>query len=126
MIVESLTKLKDRKGTSRQALLKYIMENYKVSKDVEKVRVPLKLALKKGIAVGTLKMARETGKGSSSYRVGEKPKVKKPAAKKVKKPVAKKSSAKPKKMATKPAAKKPAAKKPAAKKPVAKKAAAKK
>merc|ERR1719402_166087 len=99
MIVESLTKLKDRSGTSRQVLLKYIMENYKVSKDIEKVRVPLKLALKKGVSVGTLKMAREAGKGSASYKVGEKFKEKKPL-KKVKKPSVK-ESAKPKKKVTK-------------------------
>merc|ERR1719402_2023120 len=99
MIVESLTKLKDRSGTSRQVLLKYIMENYKVSKDIEKVRVPLKLALKKGVSVGTLKMARDAGKGSASYRVGEKFKEKKPL-KKVKKPSVK-ESAKPKKKVTK-------------------------
>lgn len=58
MIVETLVKLKDRKGTSRQALLKYIMENYKVNKDVEKVHVLLRLALPRGVAAGTLKMAR--------------------------------------------------------------------
>merc|ERR1711874_946942 len=114
---------KDRTGSSRQAIAKYICANYKV--DAAKAGVPLRLALKKGVAAGTLKMGGAAGKkGAGCFKIGEKAKVdkkKKPAAKKAKKP-AKKAAKKP---AAKKAAKKPAAKKPAAKKPAAKKAAKK-
>ena len=147
MIAAAITTLKDRTGSSRQAILKYVCANYKV--DAAKAAVQVRLALKKGLAAGTLKHAKATpGKGAGSFKIGEKakvekkkvvkkPKAKKPAAKKAKKPAAKKVAKKPaakkaakkpaaKKAAKKPAAKKPAAKKPAAKKPAAKKPAAKK
>merc|ERR1711973_86155 len=121
MIAAAISALKDRSGSSRQAILKYICANYKV--DAAKAAVHLRMALKRGVAAGSLKMARASGKGAGSYRLGEKakaakkPKAKKPAAKKAaKKPAAKKAAKKPAaKKAKKPAAKK-AAKKPAAKK----------
>merc|ERR1711981_579335 len=119
MIAAAITTLKDRTGSSRQAILKYICANYKV--DAAKAAVQVRLALKRGVAKGALKMARASGKGAGSYKVV---KVEKP--KKAKKAAAKKAK-KPKKAAKKPAAKK-AAKKPAkkaAKKPAAKKAAPK-
>merc|ERR1712054_74524 len=125
MIAAAITALKDRTGSSRQAILKYICANYKV--DAAKAAVQIRLALKRGVAKGALKMARASGKGAGSYKLvkvekpkkTKKPKAKKPkAAKKAKKPAAKKTK-KPKKAAKKPAAKK------AAKKPV-KKAAPKK
>ena len=135
MIVAAITALKHRGGSSRQAILKYVQDTYKVG---ESANTHLKLALKRGVAGGALKQVKGTG-ASGSFKVGEKPKVpkkkpaKKPAAKKpaAKKPAAKKAAPKKKpaaKKATpkkKPAAKKAAPKKPAAKKP-AKKAAAKK
>merc|ERR1712212_361409 len=129
MIAAAITSLKDRTGSSRQAILKYICANYKV--DAAKAAVQVRLALKRGVAKGALKMARASGKGAGSYKVVKVKKPKKPKAKKpkkvkkaAKKPAAKKAK-KPKKAAKKPAAKKPAAKK-AAKKPAAKKAAPKK
>merc|ERR1712050_50399 len=132
MIAAAITALKDRTGSSRQAILKYICANYKV--DAAKAAVQIRLALKRGVAKGALKMARASGKGAGCYKVVkvEKPKkvkkAKKPKAKKpkkaAKKPAAKKAAKKPKKAAKKPAKK--AAKKPAAKKPAAKKAAPKK
>merc|ERR1712072_1018361 len=133
MIAAAVTALKDRTGSSRQAILKYICANYKV--DAAKAGQHLRMALKAGIKKGTLKMAKESGKGAGCFKLVkvEKPKKakkavkpKKPAAKKAKTP--KKAAAKPKKAAAKPKAAKKApakAKKPAAKKP-AKKAAAKK
>merc|ERR1711990_852767 len=118
----------DRTGSSRQAILKYICANYKV--DAAKAAVQVRLALKRGVAKGALKMARASGKGAGSYKVvkAEKPKkVKKAKKPKAKKPKKVKKAKKPaaKKPAAKKAAKKPAAKK-AAKKPAAKKAAPKK
>merc|ERR1711981_79255 len=114
MIAAAITTLKDRTGSSRQAILKYICANYKV--DAAKAAVQVRLALKRGVAKGALKMARASGKGAGSYKVVkvEKPKkVKKAKKPKAKKPNAKKAK-KPKKAAKKPAAKK-AAKKPAKK-----------
>merc|ERR1712177_113492 len=125
MIAAAITALKDRTGSSRQAILKYICANYKV--DAAKAAVQIRLALKRGVAKGALKMARASGKGAGCYKVVKVEKPKK--VKKAKKPKAKK----PKKAAKKPAAKKPAKKatkkpavKKAAKKPAAKKAAPKK
>ena len=118
MIAAAITALKDRTGSSRQAILKYICANYKV--DAAKAAVQVRMALKRGVAKGALKMARASGKGAGCYKVV---KVEKPkAAKKPKKPKAKKPK-KAKKAAKKPATKKP---KKAAKKPAAKKAAPKK
>merc|ERR1712178_317063 len=122
MIAAAITALKDRTGSSRQAILKYICANYKV--DAAKAAVQVRLALKRGVAKGALKMARASEKGAGSYKVVKVEKPKK--AKKPKKPKAKKPK-KAKKAAKKPAVKK-AAKKAApkaAKKPAAKKAAKK-
>merc|ERR1711974_256331 len=104
MIAAAITALKDRTGSSRQAILKYICANYKV--DAAKAAVQVRLALKRGVAKGALKMARASGKGAGSYKVVkvEKPKKVKKANKK---PAAKKAK-KPKKAAKKPAAKKAA------------------
>merc|ERR1711979_175394 len=130
MIAAAITALKDRTGSSRQAILKYICANYKV--DAAKAAVQVRLALKRGVAKGALKMARASGKGAGSYKVvkAEKPKkVKKAKKPKAKKPKKVKKAKKPKKAAKKPAAKKPAKKtaaKKAAKKPAAKKTAPKK
>ena len=130
MIATAVTALKERGGSSRQAILKYIVANNKV--DADKAAVHLRLALKSGLAKGTLVKAKAAGKGAGKYKLGkvEKPKKakkpkkavkpKKPKVKKAKKP-AKKAVKKPAKKAAKKPAKK-AAKKPAAKKP-AKKAA---
>merc|ERR1712048_1108443 len=125
MIAAAITALKDRTGSSRQAILKYVCANYKV--DAAKAGQHLRMALKAGIKKGSLKMAKESGKGAGKFKLVkvEKPKKvkkvkkavkpKKPAAKKAKKPAAKKAAAK--KPAKKAPAKKAAAKKPAKKAP---------
>merc|ERR1712121_407888 len=121
MIAAAITALKSRTGSSRQAILKYIVANYKV--DAAKAAVQVRLALKRGVAKGTLKAAAAAGKkNAGSFKLV---KVAPKKVKKAKKPKAKKPKAKkPAKKAAKKPAKKPAAKK-AAKKP-AKKAAPKK
>merc|ERR1711963_1064978 len=139
MTKAALVALKESKGSSGQAILKYIMANYKLqSSDPKKVNSYLKAALLRGLKDGSLKNAK--GKGvSGSFKLAEKPKAPKKAAKKTTKKAAdkpkkakspkKKSAAKPKKSpAKKAAAKKPkVAKKPAAeKKPKAAKSPAKK
>lgn len=144
MIVAAIVALKERTGSSRQAIVKYIKANYKVGDNAD---VHVKMALKRGVASGTLAQPKGTG-ASGSFKVvkktepkkkpaAKKPAAKKPAAKKTaakkstpkkKKPAAKKASSA-KKAAKKPAkkpAKKAAAKKPAAKKTPKKKTAAKK
>ena len=108
MVAASVAALKERGGSSRQAILKYINANFKVG---DTANNHLKIALKAGVKAGTLKQAKGTG-ASGSFKLGEKPKK---VAKKATKPKA----AKPKVKKT--AAKKPAAKKSAAKKPAAKK-----
>ena len=109
MIKAAVKALGDKKGSSRQAILKYICANYKV--DAAKAPSRVRISLKKLVDSKALVAAAAAGKkGAGSFKLAAKePKAKKPAAKKA---------------AKKPAAKKPAAKK-AAKKPAAKKAAKK-
>merc|ERR1712018_1126366 len=115
MITAAIKALGDKKGSSRQAILKYVVANNKV--DAAKAAVRVRLALKKMVESKKIVAAAAAGKkGAGSFKLP----VKAPAEKKVKKPKAKN----PKKAAKKPAAKKPA-KKAAAKKPAAKKAAKK-
>merc|ERR1712026_527190 len=135
MIAAAIKALKERNGSSLQAIKKYIATNYKC--DVVKLAPFIRKALKKGVTDKKLVQVK------ASYKLAKeekKPKAKKPAAKKAKKPakkVAKKPAAakkspkkvaakkSPKKVAAKKSPKKSPAKKPAAKK-VAKKPAAKK
>ena len=127
MINAAVVGLKERGGSSRQAIEKYIKANFKVSGDVG---THLKMALKRGTASGRL--IHTKGKGASgSFKVGAKPKAaakpKKKAAKKkpAKKAGGKKKKAAPKKKVAKKAAKSPKKKKAAkkAKSPAKKKAA---
>ena len=125
MIADAITSLKDRKGSSKQAIEKFICANYKVGPTYN---VHLKMALKKGVASETLVQVKGQG-ASGSFKLAKpaaapkKAVAKKPAAKKVvKKPAAKKAS--PKKVVKK-VTKKASPKKKVVKK-VAKKSAAKK
>lgn len=147
MIKAAVGALKERGGSSRQAIAKYIKANYKVGEGCDN---HIKLALKRNVASGGLKQVKGTG-ASGSFKlvdnkaakkakpktkagakkktapkkpVGKKPAGKKTAPKKKKKPAAAKKT--PKKTPTKKPAKKTPAKKPAAKKPAAKKPKAKK
>ena len=102
MVIAAITALKERSGSSRQAILKYIQANNSGLKPGYETHA--KMALKRLVAKGTLVQPKGTG-ASGSFKIG---KVEKPE----KKPVAKKPA--PKKVAEKP--KKPATpKKPAAK-----------
>ena len=147
MVAEAIVNLKERLGSSRQAIIAYIASRYNVPEDRASLHV--KAALKKGEANGVLKRARESGKGAGRYKVVAAAK-KKPVPKKVKKVATKKPAAKvgqnskvkkatkkpapkaltskgKKKVAKKSAAtKKHVAKKSAPKKPLVKKMAAKK
>lgn len=105
MVVAAIGALKERSGSSRQAILKYISANYKVS---DSAGTHLKLALKRGVASALLVQVKGTG-ASGSFKVAKKEAPKKVAAKKpAKKPAAKKAAKKTpkKKTAAKKAAKK--------------------
>merc|ERR1711937_887377 len=80
-----------RNGTSKQAILKYISTQYSIEGD--KASSYLALALKKGVESDQLKMAKPSGKGSNSYKIGDAAK----ASKVVKKPARSQADKKPKK-----------------------------
>merc|ERR1712186_161863 len=91
MVAAAIKALKERSGSSRQAILKYIVANYTVG-DEKKAASRLKLALKKGVASGALNQVKGAG-ASGSFKVAKeepKPKVaaRKPTAA-AKKPAAK-------------------------------------
>jgi len=97
MITSAIRSLKDRKGSSRQAILKHVLANNKVGSELNKINSRVKMALRAGIKSGTFKQVRGTG-ASGSFRLGEKltrsadkPKTTKTAKKVVKKPALKKA-----------------------------------
>ena len=115
MVGKAIAALKERGGSSRQAILKYIMANFNDGKDAKNVNVHLKLSLRAGVKNKCLKQSKGTG-ASGSFKIGEVVKPKKKLA-------AKPKAAKPKKAKT---PKKTSAKKlDAAKKPAAEQKAAK-
>ena len=88
MIKAAIVALKERGGSSRQAIEKYIKANYKVGE----VGPHLKTALKRGVAGGKLVHTKGVG-ASGSFKVPkEEKKAPKKPAKKPKKPAAKKAS----------------------------------
>merc|ERR1719309_452926 len=97
MIGAAIKTLKERNGSSRQAILKYVCANYKV--DAAKAQIRVRLALKKMAAAKKIVAGGAAGKkGAGCFKLAAAPKVEK------KKPAAKKPKAK--KAAKKPAAKK--------------------
>ena len=125
MIESAIKALKERNGSSRQAILKYIVANY--SLESKKAAIQLRLSLKRAVAGGSLKMAKESGKGAGCYKLNapeesKKTKPKKKAAAESLPPPAKKKE----KSKKKPPTKKPEAKKAQiVKKPATKKSAQK-
>lgn len=144
MIVKAIETLKDRRGSSRQAIVKYVKHNFKVGDNSDS---HVKAALRKAVSNGLINQVKGTGASGSFKLISKKvtknkteptakkvpakksttPKkaaavVKKSSAKKVKKvvPAVKKKTAAAKSKTTTPnkkAVKKPvAAKKPASKK----------
>lgn len=72
MVQEALKHLQDRKGSSRQAILKYIMANFTVGNDQKPVNNHLKKALVGGTKNGSLKNVGQ-GKGASGlFKLPEK------------------------------------------------------
>ena len=137
MVAAAIESLKERTGSSRQAIVKYIMSHYNVGTDLKKINSRVKVALKSGVKGTAIKQVKGIG-ASGSFKMAVKSKcakkvgAKKATPKKSKKPAAgsKKSSAAklakaktPKKAA---AAKKPMTPKKSAASKKPKKAAAKK
>lgn len=123
MVTEAITNLKERGGSSLQAIKKHVGSKHKV--DMDRLTPFIKKYLKSAVASGALVQTK--GKGASgSFKLGASGQKKEPSkAKKSKKEgasPAKKAKTAAKKTA-KPKAKSAEKKKPAAKKPAAKKAA---
>lgn len=83
MVHQALSSLKERGGSSRQAVLKYIMKNFSVGVDENVVNTHLKMALRAGVKNATLKQSKGSG-ATGSFRLGEEAK-KKPKTAAVKK-----------------------------------------
>lgn len=118
MVNAAIKNLKERGGSSLQAIKKYIAANYKV--DAEKLAPFIRKYLKSAVSAGTLTQPKGKGasgsfklsvKGESKSATTGKKVAKKPAAAKPK------GEKKPKATAAKKTAKKPAAAKPKAAKP---------
>ncbi|XP_040564828.1 putative histone H1.6 [Lepeophtheirus salmonis] len=135
MVVAAIHGLKEQKGSSKHAILKYIMANYKVGDNDKHINAHVKIALKSGSSDGVLKQVRGNG-AAGSFRVTDKkkntskssPKKAKVASSTIKKdssvkksPVTKKTSNKKTKTVDKKTPKKVAVKKPAPKKTPVKK-----
>jgi hypothetical protein len=65
MIKDALTSLKERGGSSRQAILKYIMANNKILVDEKTANNHLKMSLRAGVKNGTLTQSKGQGASGS-------------------------------------------------------------
>ena len=83
MVSAAVAALKERGGSSRQAILKYICAHYKVG-DEKSVNAHLKMALRAGVKNNSLKQSKGAG-ASGSFRLGEAKKAKSPKKKAAKK-----------------------------------------
>jgi len=61
MIVAAVTALKERGGSSRQAILKYVLANYNVGTDPKATNLHIKQALKRGILAGVINNTKVDG-----------------------------------------------------------------
>ncbi|XP_065561278.1 histone H1-delta-like [Artemia franciscana] len=93
MITKSIADLKERWGSSRQAILKYIMANFQVGNDAKIVNMHLKQALKRYLANGIVINPKGTGV-TGSFKLAKPIKAESPKAGKPAKPTAKKTSVK--------------------------------
>ena len=73
MIADAIKNLKERGGSSRQAILKFVVANYKVGSEVNKINGRIKVALKSGVNTGSLRQAKGTG-AAGSFRLGDRKK----------------------------------------------------
>ncbi|KAK5977148.1 Histone H1-delta [Trichostrongylus colubriformis] len=84
MVQKAIAELKDKSGSSKAAIMRYLVQNYQLGDNVTKINTNIRLALKKGVEKGELKQVSGTG-ATGSFKLGEKrapaPKVKKPVVK---------------------------------------------
>lgn len=78
MIRAAIAALADRKGSSRQAIIKYIIEHY----TVDNPAVHVKMALKRGVGAGRFVQVKGTG-ASGSFKVAKAAKPEAPKKPKV-------------------------------------------
>ncbi|XP_037790607.1 histone H1-delta-like [Penaeus monodon] len=106
MVAAALRALKERNGSSRQAILRFIVASFQVG-DERTAGVHLKQALRRGVASGSLQQTKGTG-ASGSFKLS-KEELKKAAPRKdsAKKPTSKTATKKP---TSKTATKKPTSK----------------
>ncbi|KAF9990389.1 hypothetical protein BGZ75_002170 [Mortierella antarctica] len=127
MIIAALVHLKERNGSSRQALKKYIQGNYSVGESSDQ---HFNAAIKRGVEAGDFLQPKGSSGPVKLAKKEPKKKVvkekKEPKEKKAKKPAAKKAAAPKKAAAKKETTKKAAPKKATAVKKASKKAEAKK
>merc|ERR1712243_43800 len=92
MIQAAIKELKEKKGSSRKAIIKVIIAKYKVGSDEKKVANRVRLALKKGVTAKKLVNLKGASGRYKKATKAEKPKTPKKAAKpkKAKTPKAKK------------------------------------
>jgi len=100
MIKNAIKTMKEMKGSSRQAILKFLMANYQVGGDAIKINAHLKMALKRMVKSNDLKQLKGTG-ASGRFRLDKAKKTEgKPRKRTVKKTGKAKKSRKPKMMTT--------------------------
>merc|ERR1719435_679220 len=85
MVTCAIATMKDRTGSSRQAITRQIMETHKL--EASKV-VHIRKAVASGVEKGIIKQAKTSGKGAGSYKIVMKEKAK--GDEKPKKPVVRK------------------------------------
>ena len=73
MVVSAISSLKERKGSSRNAILKYISANYKLGTNDKKINSNLKTCLRNGVSIGLLNQVKGTG-ATGSFKVAVQPK----------------------------------------------------
>ncbi|MFH4976419.1 hypothetical protein AB6A40_003128 [Gnathostoma spinigerum] len=95
MIKAAIIELKEKKGSSRAAILKYILQTYKLGDNLSMINARLRVALKRATASGILLQTKGTG-AAGSFRLaeGKKPAVKKPKKSTPAKPTTAKSATK--------------------------------
>ncbi|CAI2358045.1 unnamed protein product [Caenorhabditis sp. 36 PRJEB53466] len=71
MIQSAIKQLKDRKGASKQAILKYISQNYKLGDNVIQINSHLRQALKRGVVSKAIVQAAGSG-ANGRFKVPEK------------------------------------------------------
>jgi len=107
MIKKAVSELKDKKGSSKAAILKYIVQHFKVGENIKSVNAHLRQALKRGVTSGALSQVKGAG-ASGSFRLGvkapssPKPKKAKSAPKKAPGSPARAKATKPKKVKASP------------------------